>query len=80
MWEGHQYNEPVTFPALSRYPFIHVGQEEQVRVKCFAQGHNTQAYMGFELTNLSPKLYGWAMRASSLYRTSVTVFWNICKV
>ena len=27
---------------ISRYPFIHLGREEQVRVKCLAQGHNSR--------------------------------------
>ena len=39
-------------PSLSRYPFIHLSQEEQIRVKCLAQGHNLQAHTGFKLASL----------------------------
>ena len=35
-----------SLPSLSRYPFIHLVREEQVRVKCLAQGHNTRTTQG----------------------------------
>ena len=50
---------------LSRYPFIHLGREEQVRVKCLAQGHNTWANTGsnsqpWDLESGAPSLsYVW---------------------
>ena len=54
------------FSSLSQYPFIHLGQEEQVRVKCLAQGHDTREQTGFELTILgswvrssTAELNGW---------------------
>ena len=33
-------------------PIIHLCREEQVKVKCLAQGHNTWTHTGFELTSL----------------------------
>ena len=57
LWEGRQYSAqtasvlpPQDKPV--RYPFIHLGREKQVRVKCLAQGHNTRAPTGFELITL----------------------------
>ena len=53
-WEGRQSSaqRACYLPSLSRYPFIHLGWEEQVRVKYLAQGHNTRALTGFEPTTL----------------------------
>ena len=56
-WDYSIYNVAVTgspvlctmslyLPSLSWYQFIHLGWEEQVRVKCLAQGHNTRAHTG----------------------------------
>ena len=54
LWEGRQSSaqRACYLPCLSRYPFIHLGREEQARVKCLAQGHNTRAFTGFEPTTL----------------------------
>ena len=52
--EGRQSSarQACYLPSLSWYPFTHQGREEQVRVKCLAQEHNTQSHTGFELTTL----------------------------
>ena len=66
LWGGPQSSaQPVCYLSiLSRYPFVLQGREEQVRVKCLAQGHNKRptqgsnsqpwdyAHTGFELTTL----------------------------
>ena len=54
LWEGRgsSAQRACYLPSLSRYPFIHLGREEQARVKCLAQGHNTRAFTGFEPTTL----------------------------
>ena len=46
LWEG------CYIPSLSWYPFVHLGREEQVRVKSFAQGHSMLVHTGFQLTTL----------------------------
>ena len=53
LWEDRQSStqRACYLPSLSRYPFIHLGREEQVRVRCLAQGHNTWG-LGFKLKTL----------------------------
>ena len=48
LWEGRQFSSQQTcyLHSLSQCPFIHLGQEEQDRVKCLAQGHNMQPTQG----------------------------------
>ena len=54
MWNGHKSSTQLAcyLPSLSRYSFIHLGEEEQVGVEFLAQGHNMQALMVFELTTM----------------------------
>ena len=57
------------------YPFVHLGREGQDKVglKCFAQGHNTRAYTGLELTALG----SWGQSSTSyasLFTTNIFFF------
>ena len=62
--KGHQsFAQACYLHSQSRYPLVHLGQEEQVRVKCLAQGHNTQAHMG---SNSQP----WDHESKSLLLTT----------
>ena len=53
-------------PSLGQYPFIHLGGEEQVRVKCLAQRHNTWFHMiwTYHLGIMSTEFYISATHAS----------------
>ena len=45
-------SQPKSVPIYT--PGLRAGREEQVRVKCLAQGQNTWAHTGFELRSLGP--------------------------
>ena len=74
LFEGRQSSAQWAcyLPSLSRYPFVHLGWEEQVRVKCLAQGHNTGAHTGCELTTLGP----WVRSSTAELRVPI---WHIDK-
>ena len=46
---------------LKQVPFIHLDREEQVGIKCLAQGLNTQAHTGFELMTLG----SWVLNSTA---------------
>ena len=69
LWEGRQFSaqQACYLPSLSRYPFIHLGREDQPRVKCLAQGHNTRTFTGFEPTTLG----SWVRNSTAELRASL---------
>ena len=48
LWESSQSSAQLAcyLPSLSQYPCLHLRWEEYARVKCLAQGHNTQLIRG----------------------------------
>ena len=71
LWEGRQSSTQWAcyLPSLSQYPFIYLGREEQVRVKCLCsriQHVGPHRVRNHNLGIVSPELYHWAMRASYL--------------
>ena len=61
LWEGHQSSaqQACCLPSISQYPYIHLGQEEQVRVKCLAKDttHGPHKVRTHNLGIMTPELY-----------------------